>query len=103
MGGGMADLTHAQQTRMIWIDARLVGAGRLNRADIIAAFGLGVGQAVRDIRMYDQLHPGRLRYDRRAKTYHANRGTLPAYPADLRLTVVHAVEAVAQVLEAKHG
>jgi hypothetical protein len=35
--------------------------------------------------------------------YHANRGTLPAFPADLRLTVVHAVEAVAQVLEAKHG
>jgi hypothetical protein len=99
----MPDLTHAQQTRMIWIDARIVGAGRLNRSDIITAFRVSTPQASADISMYDALHPGRLRYDRRAKTYHANRGTLPAYPADLRLTVVHAVEAVAQVLEAKHG
>jgi hypothetical protein len=102
MGGGVADLTQAQQTRMIWIDARIVGAGRLNRADITTAFKVSVPQAAADIRMYDQLHPGRLRYDRRAKTYHANRGTLPAYPADLRLTVVHAVEAVSQLMEAKH-
>jgi hypothetical protein len=99
----MTDLTHAQQTRMIWIDARIVGAGRLNRSDIIAAFRVSTPQAAADIGMYNRLHPGRLRYDRRAKTYHANRGTLPAYPADLRLTVAHAVAAVAQVLGVRHG
>ena len=99
----MADLTHAQQIRMIWIDARIVGAGRLNRVDITTAFRISVPQAAADIRMYGDLHPGRLRYDRRARTYHANRGTLPAYSADLRLTVVHAVEAVAQVLETNNG
>lgn len=87
---------------MIWIDARIVGAGRLNRSDIIAAFKVSAQQAAADIGMYNRLHPERLRYDRRAKTYHANRGTLPAYPADLRLTVAHAVEAVAQVLEVRH-
>jgi hypothetical protein len=75
----------------------------LNRSDIIAAFRVSTPQAAADIGMYNRLHPGRLRYDRRAKTYHANRGTLPAYPADLRLTVAHAVAAVAQVLGVRHG
>ena len=99
----MGDRTHAQQTRLIWIDARLVGAGRLNRSDIMAAFRISTPQASADISAYRHLNPGRLRYDRRAKTYHPNRNTLPAYPTALRMTVMQAVEAVARTMEARHG
>lgn len=103
----MADMTHAQMTRMIWIDARLVGAGKLNRSDIRAAFGISDPQANTDIRNYDRMHPGRLSYDTRAKTYHPRPGSSPAFKASLRLTVMAAVSAVSERLlmtnEAAHS
>lgn len=90
----MLDITHAQLTRMIWMDARLVGAGRLNRSDIMAAFGISVSQVAADIQRYAAINPGRLQYNRRARAYHARHASRPAFAPDARMAITHAVQIV---------
>ena len=96
----MADLTHAQLTRMIYIDGRLVSTGRLNRSDITSAFSLSVPLAVSDIQAYRQINPDRIEYDSSAKAYLVIGGSSPAYPAALRMAVATAVNAVASEMRA---
>lgn len=87
-------MTHAQLTRMIWIDARLVGSRTLNRSDIMTAFGVSIVQAAADLKRYQSLNPGRLRYDRAARIYRTRTGSSPAFTASLRLAVTHAINAI---------
>lgn len=98
------DMNHSQLTRMIWIDARLVGSGRLNRADLMEAFGISVAQAAADIRAYNvSINPGRMAYDRTAKVYRSNSGSKPAFKTPVRLNVFHAVRIVRDLMGVKHG
>lgn len=98
------DMNHSQLTRMIWIDARLVGSGRLNRADLMEAFGVSVAQAAHDIRDYNTcVNPGRLSYDRKDKVYRPAGGTKPAFRMSVRLNVFHSVKVVRDLMGVKHG
>ncbi|MDD8022403.1 MAG: hypothetical protein PHX82_04755 [Paracoccaceae bacterium] len=92
----MAELNHAQLTRMIWIDARLVGAARINRSDIEQAFGISTPQAALDLRSYSKLNPGRLAYSRREKCYLTAARSRPLFATRTRLSVTHAVAIVAE-------
>jgi len=92
----MAELNHAQLTRMIWIDARLVGVGRINRSDLKQAFGISMQQAALDLRSYGALHPGRLAYSRREKCYLTAARSRPLFATGTRLGVAHAVAIVAE-------
>lgn len=108
----MAELNHAQLTRMIWIDARLVGVGRINRSDLKQAFGISMQQAALDLRSYGALHPGRLAYSRREKCYLTAAQSRPKFDTGTRISVAHAVAVIAaqrsaliseQQQEARHG
>lgn len=55
--------------RLEFIDFRLRWDGRLNRADLVAFFGISVPQASLDIAKYLDLAPSNLVYDRSARVY----------------------------------
>lgn len=68
-----------QERRLEFIDFRLRWDGRLNRADLIAFFGISVPQASKDIASYGELAPGNLQYDASAKVYVAAEKFRPMY------------------------
>ena len=51
--------------------------GRINRLDLVARFAVSPNQATADLKRFDELHPGALRYDTRAKTYCSGPGLAP--------------------------
>jgi len=55
--------------RLAHIEFRLFWEGRINRADLMAAFGISVPQASHDLRDYLARAPGNAVYDTRAKCY----------------------------------
>lgn len=55
--------------RMIWIEAHLAKTGRIQRADLIRAFGISIQAAVNDIARYRQIAKGAVTYDLSAKSY----------------------------------
>lgn len=59
------------ERRLAFINDRLVWEGRINRADLVARFGISPNQATADLRRYEAAHPGAFVYDTRAKTYRA--------------------------------
>jgi len=62
----------AMRERLMFIEARLYWAGRVNRADLIAQFGIQMAQASKDLTLYQGLAPGNIIYDKRQKTYRAS-------------------------------
>lgn len=93
----MSDLPFSQLMRLIWIDARLSALGKINRADICAAFAVSVPQASGDLRTFQTAHPSRMIYDASAKTYRRAPHSQPVYPAQARVFVQRAatwVEAI---------
>ncbi len=56
---------------MDFIRRRLIWERVINRADIVARFGISPNQATADLRHFQNLHPASLSYDRKAKTYRA--------------------------------
>ncbi len=65
--------------RLEFIDFRLRWDGRLNRADLVAFFGISVPQASLDIAKYLELAPANLVYDRSARVYLATSEFKPVY------------------------
>jgi hypothetical protein len=59
------------ERRLAFISDRLVWEGRINRADLVARFGISPNQATADLRRFEAAHPGAFVYDTRAKTYRA--------------------------------
>lgn len=59
----------AAQQRQIFIRERLNETGRLNRADIMAEFGIGHAQASTDISVFREANPQAMIYDLREKVY----------------------------------
>lgn len=55
--------------RMQWIAETLRVFGFINREHICRKFGVSIPQASADLRRYQSLNPGVLRYDLRAKRY----------------------------------
>ena len=65
--------------RLEFIDFRLRWDGRLNRADLVAFFGISVPQTSLDIAKYLELAPDNLVYDRSARVYLATSEFKPVY------------------------
>ncbi|NMM12407.1 MAG: WYL domain-containing protein [Rhodoferax sp.] len=65
--------------RLEFIDFRLRWDGRLNRADLVAFFGISVPQASLDIAKYLELAPDNLVYDRSSRVYVATKEFKPVY------------------------
>lgn len=55
--------------RDVWIDGHLAEWGKVNRADICAAFGVSIPQASVDIGRFRAKFPSRCRYDTTTKAY----------------------------------
>lgn len=58
--------------RLEFIEFRLVWEGRINRSDIADRFKIRVQQASADLRLYEQIVPANMIYDRNAKTFVAS-------------------------------
>jgi hypothetical protein len=57
------------EQRLEFIEFRLFWEGRANRSDIVEMFGVSVPQASKDLALYQELAPGNIEYDKRAKRY----------------------------------
>lgn len=57
--------------RLEFMEFRLYWEGRINRSDLTSYFGISVPQASADLARYQQIAPGNVVYDKRAKTYFA--------------------------------
>ena len=74
-----ADLRWGVERRLEFIDLRLFWDGRINRSDLTRHFGISVPQASADLSRYQELAPGNLTYDARAKTYFASETFAPRF------------------------
>ena len=69
------------ERRLDFIASRLAWEGRINRLDLVVRFGVSPNQATADLKRFDELHPGALRYDTRAKTYRSGPGLASPDPS----------------------
>lgn len=58
-----------QKQRLLFIGQRLLDHGRVNRADLQAAFGISPAQCSTDFRAYEREQPGVMAYDASQKAY----------------------------------
>ncbi|MBF0340196.1 MAG: WYL domain-containing protein [Magnetococcales bacterium] len=58
------------ERRMEFIEFRLYWEGKINRRDLIEQFGVSMPQASADFNRYQEMAPGNLVYDTRAKHYY---------------------------------
>jgi hypothetical protein len=65
--------------RQRFIEARLFFDGRVNRSDLVAAFGISVPQASADLALYQRTAPANIVYDPRAKAYLAGPDLRPVH------------------------
>lgn len=68
------DLRWSVERRLEFIEFRLFWEGRVNRGDLMGAFGISVNQASIDLNRYIGVAPDNMLYDKSARTY--IRGTL---------------------------
>ncbi|MEW8418876.1 MAG: WYL domain-containing protein [Candidatus Thiodiazotropha endolucinida] len=73
------NLSQAQRERLFHIDFRLYFLGSVNRADIVARFGLKEAAASRDFALYRELASKNIEYDIKAKTYIQRDGFTPLF------------------------
>lgn len=59
----------AIQARLQWLEDRIYWVGELNRADLVSRFEISPQQATGDIKLYQELAPDNLGYDRSKKLY----------------------------------
>ncbi|WP_334153810.1 WYL domain-containing protein [Tepidimonas sp.] len=57
------------ERRLEFIEFRLFWEGHVNRADLMAAFGISINQASTDLNCYLGMAPGNMVYDKSARTY----------------------------------
>jgi hypothetical protein len=69
MTDALSKLRWAPRQRLAFIRNQLATAGRLNRADLMAEFGISEPQASLDLRQFLTLFPGVMRYDVSRKAY----------------------------------
>ncbi|MCK9504764.1 MAG: WYL domain-containing protein [Porticoccaceae bacterium] len=65
----IVDFVQAQRDRLSYIDLRLRFMGDIRRHDLVNRFSIQVAAATRDLRLYQELAPGNIDYDRSAKCY----------------------------------
>lgn len=67
------------EQRLEFIEFRLFWEGGINRGDIIEMFGVSVPQASRDLKMYQEVAPENMDYDKSAKRYIPSPGFRPRF------------------------
>lgn len=67
--GAPRELSWSAEERLRFIEAAAFWDGRVNRADLIRAFGISVPQASIDLKRYQELAPENLRYSPAEKSY----------------------------------
>jgi hypothetical protein len=76
-----ADLRHGARARLRFLDERAFWDGRVNRSDLMERFGVSVPQATADLGKYQELAPGNLAYDNKAKAYLTTKAFEPLFGA----------------------
>lgn len=76
-----ADLRHGARARLRFLDERAFWDGRVNRSDLMERFGVSVPQATADLGKYQELAPGNLAYDKKAKAYLTTAAFEPVFGA----------------------
>ena len=66
---GTSNLRWGVERRLEFVEFRLFWEGRINRADLMRAFGVSVNQASADLNRYLRLAPENMIYDKSAKSY----------------------------------
>lgn len=64
-----ADLRWGVERRLEFIEFRLFWEGRVNRGDLMDAFGVSINQASTDLNRYIGMAPDNMVYDKSARTY----------------------------------
>lgn len=67
--GPGGELRWSIEQRLEFIEFRLIWEGRINRSDIAKRFRVAVQQASTDLRLYEQIAPDNLAYDRLSRTF----------------------------------
>lgn len=67
------------EKRLEFIEFRLFWEGGINRADIVAQFGISIPQASKDLQLYEEKAPGNLLYDKSGKLYRAANDFKPVF------------------------
>lgn len=74
-----ASLSWSVLQRLRFIDFRLCWEGRINRGDLVDAFGVSVPQASNDLRRYLERAPGNMEYDKSQKSYFPSLAFKPVF------------------------
>jgi hypothetical protein len=77
----LASLRNGQaiRTRLQWLENRLFWIGELNRSDLVGRFSISPQQASADIKLYQEMAPPNLCYDRSKKLYSKGDGFQPLF------------------------
>lgn len=73
----------AIQARLQWLEDRIFWVGELNRSDMVSRFEISPQQASGDIKLYQELAPANLGYDRSKKLYFKGDGFEPLFEKSL--------------------
>jgi hypothetical protein len=78
------DLRNGQaiQLRLHWLEDRVFWVGELNRSDLVTRFEISSQQASADIKLYSELAPTNLCYDRSRKQYSRGESFNPLFGKD---------------------
>lgn len=82
MSQSLAGLRPALLLRLQFIECLLANYGHINRGTIMDFFAMSAPQATFDLRRYQELAPGNLYYDLRAKAYLRSAGFARLWPVD---------------------
>ncbi|NLZ12406.1 MAG: WYL domain-containing protein [Alcaligenaceae bacterium] len=72
-------LGHAQRDRLAYIELRLWFFGSVRRRDLAARYGVQTAAGTRDLKLYQNIAPANMQYDRRAKIYTVTDAFTPAF------------------------
>ena len=72
-------LGHAQRDRLAYIELRLWFFGSVRRRDLAARHGVQTAAATRDLKLYQDIAPANMRYDRSSKVYTVTDDFTPAF------------------------
>ncbi len=65
----LADLTQPQRDRLAFVELRVRFIGEILRQDLVMRFGIQSAAATRDLALYEELAPGNISYDSKARSY----------------------------------
>lgn len=77
----LEDLPVSARIRLAFVDHLLTVQGRINRSDLMCAFGISQVQASKDLQSFRDIFSSRIEYDANDKTYRPRRQSAPVFPA----------------------